>query len=395
MKDVNLLNKFKKALQLFDQEYQEYYKLCMASEIYEICVGSQIKLMYSEQKRIVKFLTEHMEMVLQDIGMQGSFSQKRAVLTNKQKPATLVLNITLHELQKSKTYRSILAGKKEVEDKFLAKEKHKVVFISPFSYGKSTLVNALLGDKILQSDIRAETANITKLVYGKEKEIYIKRSNGLVEIKSYKNLTDLKDKLLEVTSARKDGNNVEEIIVETQVCLEEEITIVDSPGLFSRYSHHDKLSKKALEEGDMIVFIIDPAKVGESNYTELLKEYLPKLFKNRKDFCFVVSKRDLYDSEEEEKIKKEIQIVLEELSFGDADVFFVSAYQGMLAKRVINKELDWKELGKDKNIFVEEDGFTLRGREIKEHHVVKILEYSQIEQLRNRIIDSKNLYYGR
>ncbi|MGM3243157.1 dynamin family protein, partial [Bacillus cereus group sp. Bc237] len=38
-----------------------------------------------------------------------------------------------------------------------------------FNAGKSTFINALLGEKVLTSDVTPETAMVTKLVYGEQR----------------------------------------------------------------------------------------------------------------------------------------------------------------------------------------------------------------------------------
>lgn len=393
MRKATLIEEFKKALQHCDQEYKLYCKKMIAKELYDMGVKNDQHIRFTEKKNLIRFIAQNLEIILHAVDIAGEYVLSQVVVTEEHIPVKIVFCITEVQLNRSKAFQDLLACKISREDIFLAKERYKVIFVSPFSYGKSTLINALIGEKILETDIRAETANIAKLVYGEYNRIFAKSASGEVEVTVYQNIGELKDRLVKLTSARQEGNYLVEIIVEIQATLEKDIMIIDSPGLFSRYQHHDSLCISALEQGDLVVFLVDPARTGESNYTEFLKKYLPKLWREKKDFLFVISKRDLYDSAEEKKIEKELRIVLEELEFEDADVFFVSAYQGMLAEMVLNKKMDWRELSKDKSIFVEEDGYILRGREIKEYHAADIFEYSQIAPLRKRIIDSKNLYY--
>ena len=86
--------------------------------------------------------------------------------------------------------------------------------ISPFSYGKSTILNALIGKNILKTDLRAETAVITKLINNNESSLLAKWNNGQVQKLNYKDNSDLINKLTNLTSARTDGNQIQEVTIE-------------------------------------------------------------------------------------------------------------------------------------------------------------------------------------
>ena len=47
----------------------------------------------------------------------------------------------------------------------------------------------------------------------------------------------------------------------------------------------------------MIIFVIDPSKVGDKNFSQVLKENIEGIIK-QKYFCFVLSKLDLYEEDE-------------------------------------------------------------------------------------------------
>src|SRR3712207_9574259 len=60
----------------------------------------------------------------------------------------------------------------------LVKGEFKVALIAPFSAGKSTFINSLIGRDLLSRDITAETSVITKVKFSKEIKVDIKYKKG-------------------------------------------------------------------------------------------------------------------------------------------------------------------------------------------------------------------------
>lgn len=263
-------------------------------------------------------------------------------------------------------------------------EGKKVVLISPFSFGKSTILNSLIGSDILKVDLRAETAIITKVVDSKIKAIYIKYNNGSLKVFNYNSNEEIKKILAQHTGVRDKSENIEEIKVFYEMNNMKGTTLVDVPGLFSRHETHNNIAELGLKQSDVVLFVIDPSKLGERNFSEKIKQYVDYIKKAEKDFCFVLSKLDLYE-EDKEKIKNEFNIVLKELGLEDTTYFFVSGYFALKGKQLKNEEISLDEVRKSKNIFVLEDEFMLTGKSIQKEHFAKLLDFSNIYQLEEYI----------
>ena len=57
-----------------------------------------------------------------------------------------------------------------------------IMIVGEFKAGKSTFINALLGEKVLSSDVTPETAMVTKLVYGEKRKVIAHYLNGNSEV---------------------------------------------------------------------------------------------------------------------------------------------------------------------------------------------------------------------
>ena len=121
-----------------------------------------------------------------------------------------------------------LARAEELADKL---ENHKITVsvIGQFKRGKSTLVNAILGDKILPVGIVPVTAVVTTVEYG-EKAASVHFDNGIIkeigfdEMSSYINEQENQDNRLGVSEVR---------LYCPSDFLQSGMTFVDTPGVGS------------------------------------------------------------------------------------------------------------------------------------------------------------------
>lgn len=385
------INKYKK----IPQFQANLYKLAKKQVVNYLLVKNQSKfnnLYIGEKNRISLILKKQFYSILNYIA-NGKSTYKLDIPVIKEDMKTDIINISItkDELYSIPIIQEICRNNISKEHLYEMREEFKITFISPFSFGKSTLINALVGEDILKTDLRAETAVMTKLINSDDNLIISKWNNGNVEEAVYLNSDDLVEKLNAVTSVRTDGNSVEEVSITYKNSSFEGITIIDSPGLFSRYEHHDKIAMKALHEADMVIFVVDPCKIGESNFNKIIKENTEELLKNNKNFCFVLSKLDMYE-EDSEKILKEMNVVLEELNLEDIPVIFTSAYFALKGKLLMQNKIEIDDLRRDRNIFVIKDDDIISGRLLKENHWKDLIEFSRIDELSTYIKSVKEFY---
>jgi GTPase SAR1 family protein len=262
---------------------------------------------------------------------------------------------------------------------------YKVTFISPFSFGKSTLINGILGEEMLNMDIRAETAIITKVVNADHKRLFAKYENNRIEMYSYETITELKDKLKDLTGVRsKETPN--EVQIHYPLPHLPGISIIDAPGLNSRHSDHNSKASESLRISDLILFLINPNNIGEANFAAQMKEFLEIIKESTKNYGFVLSKLDLY-SDDYEVIMKEMEIVLQDLDpeYQMEHLFFVSGYFALYGKLFAAGKIDIHDIRKNRSIFIIEEDEMIMGRLIEPHHSDLLVQFSQIERLEDFI----------
>ncbi|MFQ4140602.1 dynamin family protein [Chlorogloeopsis sp. ULAP02] len=175
-----------------------------------------------------------------------------------------------------------LSLERDIEDiKVVSKNLRQGVFrllvLGDMKRGKSTFLNALIGEKILPSDVNPCTAVLTVLRYGAEKKVTVHFNDG----KSPQNLDfdEFKHKYtIDPAEAKKlEQHNkqafpdVSHAVVEYPLpLLEKGIEIVDSPGLNDTEARNE-LSLGYINNCHAILFVLrasQPCTLGERRYLE-------------------------------------------------------------------------------------------------------------------------------
>lgn len=262
----------------------------------------------------------------------------------------------------------------------------KVSLISPFSHGKSTILNSIVGDSLLNMDIRAETAVITKISSSLINRVFIKYSESHIKAFNYNNVDELKDIISIHTSVRSGQSLPEEVHILYKLSNMQGVTLIDSPGLFSHHKDHNSIAEKALEISDLVLFVINPGKTGEKNFTEKMKLYIEYIRKNNKQFAFILSKYDIYEQDKSE-VLDEFNKVLEMLDVKENDIFFVSGYFALMGKLLRENKIDIDKVRKTKDIYVIQEDDFITGRGIMQEHYENLIKFSNIEVLENYIAE--------
>ncbi|RIX59710.1 hypothetical protein D3P08_06175 [Paenibacillus nanensis] len=268
----------------------------------------------------------------------------------------------------------------------LYEDNYKVTFISPFSYGKSTLINGLLGEQLLKADIRAETAIITKVVSADAYRLFVKYDDGRIVMQSFETYMELSLKLQEFTGVRS-----EEAPVEVQIHHRSEafrgLTVIDAPGLNSRHADHNQKANEALDMSDLVLFLKSPSHIGESHFTKQMEEFLQFIRGRNKRYGYVLSKLDMF-SDDYELIMNEMEIVLKQIDpdYKMDQVFFVSGYFALYGKLLRDDKIELDQVRRKKEIFALEGDDIYAGRSLEMHHCQALIGFSQIEQLETFIL---------
>ncbi len=255
-------------------------------------------------------------------------------MSNKEQKKELVSNINmLMDVAGNNNYRDIKKRlneylKKIEDDKFI------ITVIGEIKRGKSTLINTLIGEDILPTDVIPTTATINLIKYGTEPKITIRKSDNSTqtlpfnkkEMEKYTGLVDF------------DPKTIKYIEIEyPKEFLQNGILLVDTPGVNELSNQRMEVTYGYIPISDACIFLINAQQaISRTEMTFLnesvLKSSLSKIF-------FVVNRIDKIDEDEIEEFKEDIKEKLKENLNADERVYFLSSSMGLKAKLDNNAEL--------------------------------------------------------
>ncbi|MFA7336775.1 MAG: dynamin family protein [Candidatus Obscuribacterales bacterium] len=150
--------------------------------------------------------------------------------------------------------------------------------VGEFKRGKSTLVNALLGDKLLPMAVIPLTSIATIIAYGNETRIEVKfQSNQSIEIR--------KEELINYVTESGNPNNSKLVstveIKHTASILKDGVRLIDTPGVGSAFQHNTTTTYDYLPEIDAAIFLFSadqPASHLELAFLKDVQQCAPKTF---------------------------------------------------------------------------------------------------------------------
>jgi GTP-binding protein EngB required for normal cell division len=209
----------------------------------------------------------------------------------------------------------------------LERETFTLVILGEFKRGKSTFVNALLGEALLPTAIVPLTAIPTIIQYGPRTAARVlfldgsAREIGIHEIAQY------------VTERENPGNKkqVREVhITHPSPFLQQGVMLVDTPGVGSVYQHNTEAAYAYLPRSDAAVFILSvdiPLSKSELAYLQDIKQHVGKLF-------FAVNKVDVVaDDDAREAIAFTRQVLGGVFDGQEVPLLPISARLALEAKR--------------------------------------------------------------
>src|SRR5262249_12780984 len=174
-----------------------------------------------------------------------------------------------------------------------------VVIIGEFNAGKSTFVNALLGEPSLPMGITPTTDAIELVRYAPNKSRKAEARDEAVREWEHPN-----------TGAPG-------------------VVIVDTPGTGSVFQKHEQIAKSFLHRSDLVIFIISAKRAfaeTERLYLELAKSYGKKII-------VVVNQTDLLEQKEQGEVRNFVQKQIDELLGLRPPIFMVSAKKALQAEK--------------------------------------------------------------
>jgi len=171
----------------------------------------------------------------------------------------------------------------------LRQNRFNLVVLGAFKRGKSTLINALLGEAVLPTAIVPLTSVVTILGYGEQLHIQVHFHNGTTRQISQPELVDY---ITEKGNPRNQKRVREVEIAYPSEYLRDGVRIIDTPGVGSVYSHNTEIAYNYLPQVDAAIFVVSvdpPLSAAEQEFLKDIREYVHKLF-------FVLNKIDYVEA---------------------------------------------------------------------------------------------------
>jgi small GTP-binding protein len=208
----------------------------------------------------------------------------------------------------------------------LEEEAFNLVVLGQFKRGKSTFINALLGQKILPTAIVPLTSVVTILRYGQELKVEVEYLDGRIEEIA---LADLSTFITERQNPQNKKGVKEVTVFYPSEYLRGGVRIIDTPGAGSVYSHNTEVAYAYLPHVDAGIFVVSvdpPLSKSEHQFLQDVREFVDKIF-------FVLNKIDQVDEEDgQESLQFTMQVIEEEVGTGKVRIYPLSARRALEAK---------------------------------------------------------------
>ncbi len=181
---------------------------------------------------------------------------------------------------------------RQIDDLFL------LVIVGEFNSGKSSFINALIGEKILKEGVTPTTTQINIIRYDEQKRETVLDAHTL--------------------------------LINAPVAILKEISIVDTPGTNAIIREHETITNKFIPRSDLVLFVTSsdrPLSESERTFLQSIRDWGKKL-------VIVLNKIDLFQNDEElAQVEKFIQDNIQSLLQISPEIFPVSSRNALLAKQ--------------------------------------------------------------
>jgi Dynamin family len=207
----------------------------------------------------------------------------------------------------------------------------RIAVFGPFNYGKSTLLNALLGERTLPIDLIPTTGTAIRVGYGPELQTRIRLGDGTEQVAAG---TDLLKQFAILDDARRMRDDVAAVEVRCpHPWLQTGVELLDLPGTNDREAQ-DQLVKDHLLTADLVVQVLDGRKLMTLGERENLRDWL--LDRGITTVVFVVNFLNLLEPEEQKQVANRLRFVAESfratLPTGISNLYRVDALPALRAR---------------------------------------------------------------
>ena len=228
------------------------------------------------------------------------------------------------------------AGKVSVQRKNLESGEFSIALVGEFSAGKSTFLNAMMGERILPSFTRETTATINFLRHTEKAK---NGEKGCVYYKDgRKQILDRADRETINRYVSTDGENVVSTVDHVDLFLDsrflkDNVMLVDTPGLNGIAKGHKEATQSQIERSSAGIFLFDAHQPGSRTNFEVLTA----LSKRVGNILLVLNQIDTINDWEKDSVEGVVESLKKSYRelYPDAkipEIWPVSAYEALVAR---------------------------------------------------------------
>ncbi len=212
-----------------------------------------------------------------------------------------------------------------------------ILVVGQFNRGKTTLINALIGQALLPVGVIPLTSVVTVLSYGETSAVKVCLQSGRC-------VETTPESLCEYVTEKGNPHNVKGVrevdVSFPSPWLQDGVRLVDTPGIGSVYRHNTDVAYRYLPQADAVLFLLSadqPVSRTELDFLRDVREYADRIF-------FLLNKADYLSESELQEAVTFTQTVIKEAVEQEPFIVPVSARLALEGRLTDSAELVKKSL---------------------------------------------------
>lgn len=208
---------------------------------------------------------------------------------------------------------------------------YRIAVFAPFNYGKSTLLNAILGERALPIDLIPTTGAAILVRYGETLQTHIRLRSGQTVTQAG---TEVLKQYAILDQQRRMRDDVAAVTLDCpHPWLQTGVELLDLPGTDDQVAQ-DRLVKEKLLTADLVVQVLDGRKLMTLGEREALRDWL--LDRGIDSVVFVVNFLNLLDEADQQSVYRRLRFVAEsfraKLPAGVSNLYRVDALPALRSR---------------------------------------------------------------
>jgi GTPase SAR1 family protein len=220
----------------------------------------------------------------------------------------------------------------------LVQNTYKVLVAGEAKRGKSSFVNALIGQDVLPTNVRVATSQVFDVRLASREAYRLRFEDNSVRDISREDLPRYGSQVLEDAGERPELDQVIrwiEVDTPTISFLPRGVSLLDTPGLGALYAAHAEITQRFVEKADAVIFVLD----SEKPIVQSEIEFIETILKETPDIFFVQTKIDLYDEDAwRDTLKRNREILEQKLGDKLTDAKILPISSELLLKAAQSEE---------------------------------------------------------